>query len=255
MLRKRIVGAIVVRDGWAVQSMGFKKYLPLGRPEILARNLDRWGADEIVLVCLGRTPEIGPDLELLGRLATAGISTPLIYAGGIATPDHAVNAVKAGADRVVVDSLLFDQPEMVRAIEGRLGAQAIIVSLPLSIHNGNLVHFNYRKRTHGELARDVQALMQDRIVSEALIIDHNGDGGVHFDIRLIDQFPNLDLPLIAFGGLAGPDQVREVLTQPRVAAAVVGNSLNYREHAIRLLKQSLGDLPIRVTSFQRRVVS
>ena len=60
MINKRLAGVITVKDGWAVQSFGFRSYLPLGRPEVLAENLDRWGADEIILQCIDRG-DLGPD--------------------------------------------------------------------------------------------------------------------------------------------------------------------------------------------------
>ena len=55
MVKKRLVGVITVKDGWAVQSFGYERYLPLGRPEVIAENLDRWGADEILLQCIDRS--------------------------------------------------------------------------------------------------------------------------------------------------------------------------------------------------------
>ena len=54
MLRKRLLGAVVVRQGWAVQSFGYRRWLPLGRPECLVENLDRWGADGIVVLAIDR---------------------------------------------------------------------------------------------------------------------------------------------------------------------------------------------------------
>jgi cyclase len=51
---KRLVGVITVKDGWAVQSIGYRRHLPMGRPEVVAENLDRWGVDEILLQCIDR---------------------------------------------------------------------------------------------------------------------------------------------------------------------------------------------------------
>ena len=65
MIKKRIGGVITVYNGLAVQSFGFKKYLPLGNPVNLAENLSRWGADEIILLDIKRTKQnLGPNLEL-----------------------------------------------------------------------------------------------------------------------------------------------------------------------------------------------
>ena len=91
MIRKRLVGVVTVRDGWAVQSFGYRRYLPLGRPEVLVENLDRWGADEIVLQCIDRTRgNAGPDLALLERVSRRGLATPLIYGGGIRNAADAI---------------------------------------------------------------------------------------------------------------------------------------------------------------------
>ena len=58
---KRLIGIITVLNGWAVQSFGYKKYLPIGRPHIIAENLDRWGADEIIILSIDRSRHsLGP---------------------------------------------------------------------------------------------------------------------------------------------------------------------------------------------------
>ena len=55
MLNKRLIGVITVKNNIAVQSFGYKNYLPIGDPRVLAENLDRWGADEIHVNCIDRT--------------------------------------------------------------------------------------------------------------------------------------------------------------------------------------------------------
>src|SRR5690554_2349668 len=115
MLRKRLIGVVTVRNGWAVQSFGYRRYLPLGRPECLVENLDRWGADEILVQVIDRSAgERGPDFDLLARLGRLGLETPLIYGGGVASADHAVRAIQSGADRVTVDQALHRAPDEVR---------------------------------------------------------------------------------------------------------------------------------------------
>ena len=69
MLHKRLVGVVTVKGGWAVQSFGYKSYLPLGRPEVLVENLDRWGADEILVHVIDRSvKKLGPDFNLIEKL-------------------------------------------------------------------------------------------------------------------------------------------------------------------------------------------
>ena len=66
MLAKRIIGAVVVKDDLVVQSFGYKSYLPIGKPEYIIENLDRWGVDEIIILNIDRSlRNLGPNLKLI----------------------------------------------------------------------------------------------------------------------------------------------------------------------------------------------
>jgi cyclase len=247
VLKKRLIGVITVKNGLAVQSFGYRRHLPLGKPEILAENLDRWGADEIVLQCIDRSNhQLGPDFALLDRVAKMRLGTPIVFSGGIRTMEEGVQVIQSGADRLCIDALLRDAPEVVKALSERLGAQALIAALPLSIESGRLCWYEYRQRTHALLDERVLSLLRNKVVSEALIIDWKNEGSDRgFDFELITQFPLDDVPLIAFGGLSEESVLRCVLKVQQVAGAAIGNSLNYRERAMSILKHQLGDLTLR----------
>lgn len=251
MLRKRLIGVITVKNGWAVQSFGYRRHLPLGRPECLAENLDRWGADEILVLCIDRSScKLGPDLSLVRRLGGLGLSTPLTYGGGIYSADQAVAVIQAGAERICVDAALHDTPQNVREMSARLGAQALIAALPLSCADRHLEWFDYRRRIATPLDKVSLSLLSEGIVSEALLIDWRHEGHPQaFDMDLAHCFPLDGVPLIAFGGLSDPTQLRQLLGLPRIAAAAVGNFLSYSEHAVQTLKRQLTDLPLRPASY------
>jgi cyclase len=247
VIRKRLVAVVTVRQGLAVQSFGYRRYLPLGRPEVLVENLDRWGADEIILQCIDRSAGgQGPDFATLDRVSRKGLSTPLIYAGGIASAAHGIAVVQRGADRICIDAALQDGPELAMELSAQLGAQALIAALPMSQEGGMLHWMDHRNRRQRPLTAEVLGLLSSRTVSEALIIDwqHEGTRG-SFDQELISRFPLQHVPLIAFGGLSDPRQLRAVLQDPRSVAVAVGNFLSYREHAVQALKAELGSLPLR----------
>ena len=103
MLKKRISASIIVRDGIAVQSFGFNKYLPIGDPLICAKNYDRWGADEILVTDISATlNNSGPDFDLISRIGNSNISTPLIYCGGIRSSSHASRILGFGFERIAL---------------------------------------------------------------------------------------------------------------------------------------------------------
>lgn len=246
MISKRLVGVVTVKDGWAVQSMGYARHLPMGRPEVVIENLDRWGVDEILVQCVDRTRrQLGPDLALLERLSRRGLSTPLIYVGGIRTVAEGVAAVQAGAERIGMDTLLRDAPHEVAALAEPLGAQALIAVMPLAVEDGGLSWLDHRERRCTPIPQETLAVLRAGAVSEALVADWRHEGRFEgFDVRLLDRFP-VDMPRIAFGGLSEAAQLRAVLERGDVVAAGVGNFLAYREHAVQHYKQQLLGLPLR----------
>lgn len=252
MLKKRLIGVVTVKNDWAVQSFGYDRYLPLGKPECLVENLDRWGADEILIQVIDRSAKIlGPDFGLLARIGAMGLTTPLIYAGGIRSVEDGLKLVQSGADRIVVDALLHDDLLPVRCLSEQLGAQALIASLPLSLEGSALAWLDYRTGKSSALADNVLGVMRSGVISEVLISDwqHEGIAG-GFEQRLIEQFPLKDVPIIAFGGISEQAQMAMLMQSASVSAVAVGNFLSYREHAIQEYKEVLTGMPVRLATYE-----
>ena len=145
---KRIIGVITVKDNWAVQSIGFRKYLPLGRPEVLAENYDRWQLDEIFVVDIGRTKlGLGPNFELVEKITSKKLMTPLCYMGGIRNSNDALHLISKGADRVALDSLFRKEPDMAYQIADAIGRQAIIRVQPFIKKDTKFMCYDYNSRS------------------------------------------------------------------------------------------------------------
>lgn len=240
MLKKRVVAVVTVRDGRAVQSFGYRRYLPLGRPECLVENLDRWGADEILVQVIDRSSHgRGPDFDLLSRLGSLGLETPLIYAGGVASADDAVRAIQCGADRIAIDQVLHQSPDEVKRMSEQLGAQALIASLPVSYGTG-FRWMDYVRRRQLPMDENLVALIRDRVVSELMLVDWANDGG-HSSLEpsCLEDLPVPGIPLIMFGGFVDIERSRRFLQHPAVVAVAVGNIFSYREHAYQRYKRGL----------------
>jgi len=247
VIKKRLAGAITVKGGLAVQSFGYNRHLPMGKPEIVAENLDRWGADEIIVKCIDRAKHgNGPDLAILERIARTGLATPVVYSGGIRTVEHGIAAMKAGADRICLDAVLHDTPAVAATLSDKLGAQAIIASLPLSVEDGVLRWLDHRTRTLKALSNQLLDVLASGVVSEVQIIDWKNEGRAGgFDPALLEKLPLRDIPLILFGGLSEPDRLSEMFQHPQVAAVAIGNFLSYREHSILHYKSRIANAPLR----------
>lgn len=250
MLKKRLIGVITVKDGWAVQSFGYKRYLPLGKPEVMIQNLDRWGADEILIQCIDRTLQgQGPDLDVLDKISKLGIATPLIYAGGISQREDAAKVVSRGADRVMVDAMLLDSPRTLEAVARDLGAQAVIAHLPARQGPDGLMALDYRTRIEHPIVTWLQQLPMEWI-SELMVTDWSHEGHPEsFDEQLLQVASHIDKPLLCFGGISHSAQIERLLTHPQVVAIGIGNFLNYREHAIQQLKQKMNLIQIRAAHY------
>ncbi len=241
MLSKRIIGVVTVRDGRAVQSFGYRRYLPLGRPEVIVENLDRWGADEILVACIDRTLRaLGPDFDLIERLGALGLSTPLIYSGGIRHRDDAVRAVRMGCDRIVVDSLLRDSPDEIEPVSRALGTQALIAHMAVCRQGETLLWRDHRNETDIALDGRLAASLPLDWASEVMLSDWRNEGRAEsFDETIPPHFPLADKPLIVFGGLSEPSQIQRVLSARNIVAAAVGNFLSYKEHAVQTINKAL----------------
>lgn len=252
MLRKRLIGVVTVRRGLAVQSFGYRRYLPLGRPEIVVENLDRWGADEILVQVIDRSlAGAGPDLGLLERLGALGLSTPLIYGGGIRDASDAVQVVRLGADRVAVDAMLRRAPDQLEATARELGAQALIAHLPVRMADGALLWRDHLGGAEAPLSRAALDGLPLDWASEVMLTDWPHEGMPEaFEETIPVHFPPADKPLILFGGLSSSVQLSRMLALPSVAAVCVGNFLNYREHAVQALKAGLDVTTVREADFQ-----
>lgn len=240
MNKKRIIGSIIVKDSLAVQSFGYKKYLPIGDPTIVAENLDRWGIDEILINCIDRSSKsLGPDFNLIDKIASSSITTPLIYSGGIQSPTDAQKAISSGADRVMIDAGQTIDSKLPFKISSILGKQALIMNLPLVFMNKKLFHYSYLYRR----LIDLESYLNDvdlNSISEILITDKVNEGFCNsFNEKILKKFPKINKSLILFGGLSNGSQINRVITNNFVVGVAIGNFLNYKEHALQQIKQKI----------------
>lgn len=246
---------ITVKNGFAVQSLGYKRYLPIGNPVVVAENLDRWGVDEIIILEIDRSVRrLGPNYELLNALGKLPLSTPLTYAGGVRNVEQASSVIKAGAERVCVDALLQDDLGALRKISEHIGSQALLASLPLSSEAGQLYWYNYLDQTRRLAEKTIRHVFEDAMVSEALIIDWQHEGIRNsFDFDLLHNFSEPAVPIIAFGGMSEIVQVEKALSMEKVVAVGVGNFLYYTEHSVQKYKECLALTVLRAPEYQRLV--
>ena len=246
MAKKRLIGIIVIKDNIAVQSIGYKKYLPIGNPLYSIENLSWWGVDEIIILDINRSKfQQGPNFELLEKINNLNITTPLIYSGNIRNENDAKNVIKLGVERICFDNLLFKNFKLIEKISNEIGSQAIIINLPIVLKNNHLFVYNHVTKKILPLEDHNIFKIKLSCYSEILIIDYENEGKYGmFNLGLLKNL-KLKKDLILFGGLDETNKIKKLLKLNKVKGICIGNRLYFREHAYHNIKKEINSSKLR----------
>ena len=165
------------------------------------------------------------------------ITTPLIYGGGISNLKNASQVINLGADRILIETAVLTKYKDVQDISLFLGSQALVLSLPVMIKKRIVKYYNYHNKKIEDFNKNIFLSIKDKLFSEIMIIDPMGNGFKdRFNETLIKNL-SFNLPLICFGGIHSNLKINKIFkNNPKVNAIAVGNSLNYKEHAVQKIK-------------------
>jgi len=236
--RKRIIGCICIKDGIAVQSIGFKDYLPLGNPITIAKNLQEWNVDEILF--LNISPKADIDFKMIDKI-TSKINLPIQYSGAIRNSKDASQLISLGVDKIVLRSLFdISHQDEIFKIRDNIGKQSIVGSLPIAEKNKFFYYFDCNKRLSFRIDDKFKKKINilSNFFSEIIIMDYINDGGEKFNENLFKLF-DLKCNIIPFGGIKYTQQAKNLLKKKFIDGIAIGNSLSFKENAIYLIKNSL----------------
>lgn len=225
MLMRRLIACLDVQGGRVVKGTRFVGLRDVGDPVELAHRYEVQGADEIVFLDITAThEERATVLDLLRRTAEQ-LFVPLTLGGGIRTAEDAANALRAGADKVSVNSAAVARPELIGEIAARFGAQCVIASIDARYEAGA-----WRVITHGgrrETSLDAVAWAREcvqRGAGEILLTSVDTDGGRRgFDTALLTAVTaKVQVPVIASGGAGEPAHAAEACAAGADAVLVAG---------------------------------
>jgi len=250
---QRLIPVVMVRDGVAVQSKGFRRFQALGDPTTVVERLSRYAADE--LIYLDITPpsrrDLGATRALVERLAPRS-RMPLTFGGGITDAAQAVELVRLGADKICMTTAAIDHPERITATVRELGTQCVVVGIDASLRDGRCVALaDNGARETGRDAIEWAIEAADRGAGEILLHASDRDGaGTGYDLDLIGRVAStVPIPVVALGGAGrlpetGPHCAAAL--QAGASAAAVGNAFNYAEHSVLKTKRYLHEQGLHV---------
>jgi cyclase len=238
MAYKRLVGVVAVKDGQVVKSYGYRFWRPAGGVRTALMNLDRWLVDEILILDISRRDRVDP--RVVAEIRASRISTPLAYGGGIRSPEDVDCLLAAGCERFVLETMLFQFPERISELADKVGAQALIASLPLLAKAGGDWQVDGDSAARWGIADsefDVGSFCRkcnDWPVAEVLAVDSANEGRAGgFSIVSSDgehPFGELRKGVIWFGGIDFK-QGAMLLNQPATVAVGFGN-LNFEKEIL-----------------------
>ena len=238
MKNQRIIAVINIVNNIAVQSIGFKKYLPLGKPNILIEFLNSWGVDEITILNIKASISENSLFRDSLKMMTKSAFVPIAAGGGIKSVNEVEKIIRGGADKVVINSYGILNPLLFKKSAIEFGNQAIVGSIDVKKINNRYIVFIHSGtvRTKYNLEEGIK-ILEDNYVGEILINSIDRDGTkTGFDENIVKLAKkNTTLPITICGGAGNFDHFRKILKY-NLSGIAAGNFFNFTEQSVKNLK-------------------
>jgi cyclase len=250
-LAKRILPCLDVDAGRVVKGTRFVELVDAGDPVELAARYDAEGADELVFLDITATVEgRRATLDVISKTAEQ-VFIPLTVGGGVREEEDVRTLLRAGADKVAVNSAAVREPELLGRCADRFGTQCMVVAIDAKRRDGGWEVFVDAGRT--ATGRDAVAWAIDATArfgaGEVLVTSMDRDGtGEGYDVDLLRTIGDaVGVPVVASGGAGRLEHFAEALTDGRADAVLAASRFHFEELTIRDVKEYLRrrEIPVR----------
>jgi len=252
MLAKRVIPCLDVDAGRVVKGVRFQELRDAGDPVQLAAHYDREGADELVFLDITATLEDREaTLDVVSRTAEE-VFIPLTVGGGVRTEDDVDALLRAGADKVSVNSAAVRDPSLLSRCADRFGTQCMVVAIDAKRRGGGWDVFV--DAGHTPTGRDAIEWAAEATsghgAGEVLLTSMDRDGtGEGYDLELLRAIAGaVSVPVVASGGAGTPEHFAEALTDGRADAVLAASRWHDGDLTIREVKEHLASrgIPVRL---------
>jgi cyclase len=255
MLAKRILPCLDVKSGRVVKGVNFVNLQDAGDPVELAQVYNEAGADELVFLDITATHEDRDIiLDVVYRTAEQ-VFIPLTVGGGINSLDKIKELLRAGADKISINSSAVRNPDLIKAASDRFGNQCIVVAIDAKRRDdpsnpGWDVYVRGGRENTGLDALTWAQTVTEYGAGEILLTSMDADGTqAGYDLDLTRQIADaVDVPVIASGGAGTTEHIYQAFTEGRAEAALLASLLHYGQLTVTEIKDYLQQhqIPVRL---------
>lgn len=248
-LTKRIIPCLDVKNGAVVKGIKFLDLKDVGYPPELAEAYEKQGADEIVFLDISASAEGRKTLLGIVEETAKRLFVPLTVGGGIREKDDMRAALNAGADKVSVNTVAVQRPEIISECAKDFGSQCVVVAIDAKRHADSWTVYTHGGRHDAKMdmvkwARKVEDLGAGEILLTSMDADGTKDG---YDIAMTKAVADaVNIPVIASGGCGSPKHILDVLKETKAEAALAASIFHYGQWTVKDVKTYLRDNGVEV---------
>lgn len=250
MLTRRIIPCLDVTEGRVVKGVQFENLRDAGDPVELAARYDAEGADELIFLDISASTQGRATMVDVVRETARQVFIPLTVGGGVRTSDDVYTLLRAGADKVSLNSAAIARPGVIKECADRFGSQCVVLAIDARRANGNWEVFTHGgRRPTGVDALQWASRGAELGAGEILLTSMDADGTQRgYDLELTRAVVNaVPVPVIASGGVGTLEHLYKGLTEGQAQAVLAASIFHYGTYSISEAKRYLAGLgvPIR----------
>jgi len=248
-LTKRIIPCLDVKNGAVVKGIKFLDLKDVGYPPEMAETYERQGADEIVFLDISASAEGRKTLLGIVEETAKRLFVPLTVGGGIREKEDMRAALNAGADKVSVNTVAVQRPDIISECAKDFGSQCVVVAIDAKRQGGDWTVYTHGGRKDAKMdmvqwARKVEDLGAGEILLTSMDADGTKDGYDIVMTKLVAEAVNI--PVIASGGCGSPKHILDVLKETKAEAALAASIFHYGQWTVRDVKAYLKENGVEV---------
>ncbi len=252
MFTKRIIPCLDVDNGRVVKGVNFVNLIDAGDPVSVAKAYDSEGADELVFLDITASSDKRKTVVDMVEKVAETVFIPFTVGGGIRTTDDFREILRAGADKVAVNSAAINDPSLIERAADKFGSQCVVLAIDAKRKPDGSGFTVYKNGGRVDMGLDAVKWAIDGVkrgAGEILLTSMDCDGTkAGFDIELTKAVSEaVDVPVIASGGAGNCGHFYEALTEAKADAALAASLFHFRELSIEEVKRYLSDrgVPVR----------